>query len=165
MESTPTSILTSVSQLTVSKLADEVGTSPDTLRYYERIGLLPHPERSAAGYRLYDEGAVERVRFIKAAQRFGLRLEEIGELLDIRQRGLCPCGRARRLLEQKVAELDAEMAALTSLRQEISRMIVDLPVQDSDGWQCASDLIQIQPANRRATSGPPSPDTPERRTP
>lgn len=133
-----------MSQLTVSKLADQAGTSPDTLRYYERIGLLPEPDRSASGYRLYDEGAVERVRFIKQAQRFGLRLDEIGELLDIRQRGLCPCGRTRRLLEEKVAELDEEMAALAQLRDDISHMVVDLPVQEGDGSQCAGDLIQIQ---------------------
>ena len=137
-----------MSQLTVSQLAGEVGTSPDTLRYYERIGLLPEPERSPAGYRLYDDTAAERVRFIKNAQRFGLRLEEIGELLDIQERGLCPCGRTRRLLEEKVAELDEEMAVLGRLREEISKMIVELPTQDTDGWQCAGDLIQISRAPR-----------------
>ena len=135
-------------QMTVSKLADQVGTSPDTLRYYERIGLLAEPDRSASGYRLYGDDAVERVRFIKRAQRFGLRLEEIGELLDIRQRGLCPCGRTRRLLEAKVAELDEEMATLARLRDDISRMIVDLPVQAADGSECGGELIQIQPTKR-----------------
>ncbi|MDP9070299.1 MAG: heavy metal-responsive transcriptional regulator [Actinomycetota bacterium] len=140
-----------MAQLTVSKLADQVGTSPDTLRYYERIGLLPEPDRSASGYRLYGNEAVERVRFIKRAQRFGLRLEEIGELLAIRQRGLCPCGRTRRLLEAKVAELDQEMAALAKLRDDISHMIVDLPVQEGDGSQCGSDLIQIQRARPART--------------
>ncbi|HYX43936.1 MAG TPA: heavy metal-responsive transcriptional regulator [Acidimicrobiales bacterium] len=135
-------------QMTVSKLADQVGTSPDTLRYYERIGLLAEPDRSASGYRLYGDDAVERVRFIKRAQRFGLRLDEIGELLDIRQRGLCPCGRTRRLLEAKVAELDEEMATLARLRDDISRMIVELPVQEGDGSGCGSDLIQLQPTKR-----------------
>jgi len=142
-----------MAQLTVSKLADQVGTSPDTLRYYERIGLLPEPDRSASGYRLYGDEAVEQVRFIKRAQRFGLHLEEIGELLDIRQRGLCPCGRTRRLLEAKVAELDEEMAALARLREDISRMVVDLPVQEGDGSQCGGDLIQIQP-KRHAPNDP-----------
>jgi DNA-binding transcriptional MerR regulator len=135
-------------QLTVSKLADQVGTSPDTLRYYERIGLLAEPDRSASGYRLYGDEAVERVRFIKRAQRFGLRLEEIGELLDIRQRGLCPCGRTRRLLEAKVADLDEEMATLARLREDISHMIVDLPIQGDDA-SCGGDLIQIQAKNPR----------------
>ena len=59
-----------MTQLTVSRLAEEAGTSSDTVRYYERIGLLPETERSASGYRLYGPEAVERLRFIKRAQRW-----------------------------------------------------------------------------------------------
>ncbi len=133
-----------VSQLTVSKLATEVGTSSDTLRYYERIGLLPEPARSPAGYRLYGDEAVERVRFIKRAQRFGLRLEEIGELLAIRERGLCPCGQTRRMLEGKVSGLTVEMAALQRLRDDIQEMLDEhLPVAEEQGWSCHSALIQL----------------------
>ncbi|MDP9020588.1 MAG: heavy metal-responsive transcriptional regulator [Actinomycetota bacterium] len=133
-----------MSQLTVSKLASQVGTSTDTLRYYERIGLLPEPDRSPAGYRLYGHDAADRVRFIKRAQRFGLRLEEIGELLQIRERGLCPCGRTKRLLEERVAELSEEMAALQRLRDDIQQMLDEhLPGADGDGWQCGSSLIQV----------------------
>jgi DNA-binding transcriptional MerR regulator len=134
-----------MSQLTVSKLAEEVGTSADTVRYYERIGLLPEADRSPSGYRLYDDEAVERLRFIKRAQRFGLRLEAIGELLDVRRQGLCPCGHTRRFLEARVAELDEEMSSLARLRDDISRMIDELPARaarDGDG-DCTSALIQI----------------------
>ncbi|MDP8970410.1 MAG: heavy metal-responsive transcriptional regulator [Actinomycetota bacterium] len=130
-------------QLTVSRLAERVGTSADTLRYYERIGLLPEPQRSPAGYRLYDDDAVERVRFIKQAQRFGLRLADIGELLTIRERGLCPCGRTRRLLEARIAELDEELAALARLRDDIGRMVAELPAQDNGGWQCSGSLVRL----------------------
>ncbi|MGH2669816.1 MAG: MerR family transcriptional regulator, partial [bacterium] len=84
--------------LTVGKLAERVGTSADTLRYYERIGLLPKADRTASGYRLYHDDAIARVHFIRGAQRLGLRLEEIGELLEILERGLCPCGRTKQLL-------------------------------------------------------------------
>lgn len=119
----------SMSPLTVSKLADRVGTSADTVRYYERIGLLPEPDRSPSGYRVYDEDAVERVRFIKYAQRFGLRLEEIGELLEIRERGLCPCGHTRRLLERRLSELDDDMAAMARLRRDIAQMLEELPAR------------------------------------
>jgi DNA-binding transcriptional MerR regulator len=82
--------------LTVSDLGAEVGLSAATVRYYERLGLLPAPERSAAGYRQYHQDAVERLRFIKSAQRLGLRLREIAELLAICDQGLCPAGTARR---------------------------------------------------------------------
>ncbi len=135
-------------RLTVSKLAEQVGTSPDTLRYYERIGLLPAPERTAAGYRLYDGTAVERVHFIKEGQRFGLRLEEIRDLLEIRDRGQCPCGHTRFLLERRVALLDEEMAAMARLREGIQQMLEELPAAGIGKWQC-SDLLQIQSTRPR----------------
>jgi len=134
-----------MSQLTVSKLAEQAGTSADTVRYYERIGLLPETERSASGYRLYGDEAVERLRFIKQAQRFGLKLEAIAELLDVRRRGLCPCGHTRKLLEEKVAELDEEMSSLSRLRADIASMLDDLPA--GGDWGCSSDLLQIGPHN------------------
>ena len=84
--------------LTVSALAGQAGLSADTVRYYERVGLLPEPARSAAGYRLYDQAAVSRLRLIKGAQRAGLRLREIGELLQVADQGQCPCGHTETLL-------------------------------------------------------------------
>ena len=81
--------------LTVSALAGQVGLSADTVRYYERVGLLPEPARSAAGYRLYDQDAVGRLRLIKGAQRAGLRLREIGELLQVADQGQCPAATPR----------------------------------------------------------------------
>lgn len=109
--------------LTISKLADRVGTSADTIRYYERIRLLPEPERTPSGYRQYDEDAVGRVLFIKGAQRLGLRLDEVAELLAIRERGLCACGRTAELLEARLAQLDDEMRALLHLREDIARLL------------------------------------------
>jgi DNA-binding transcriptional MerR regulator len=63
--------------LTVSQLARRVGLSPDAVRYYERVGLLPPPARTAAGYRAYQEAAVDRLRLVTGARRLGLRLREI----------------------------------------------------------------------------------------
>lgn len=126
----------------MSRLAEQVGTSADTVRYYERIGLLPEPDRSPSGYRLYDDDAVERVRFIKRAQRFGLRLEDIGELLEVRERGLCPCGHTRQLLERRAAQLDEELVTISRLRDDIRRMLAEAPAGD-EGWRCASGTLQI----------------------
>jgi DNA-binding transcriptional MerR regulator len=80
--------------LTVSKLADQVGMTPDALRYYERTGLLPKPERTASGYRLYDGETADRLRFIKGAQRLGLRLREIRELLEVLVSCVCATSNA-----------------------------------------------------------------------
>lgn len=130
----------------MSKLAEQVGTSADTVRYYERIGLLPEPDRSPSGYRLYGDDAVERVRFIKRAQRFGLRLEDIGELMQIRERGLCPCGHTRQLLERRAAQLDEELTTIAALRDDIRRMLAEAPAGD-DGWRCASGGLRIGSRN------------------
>lgn len=146
--------------ITVSKLAEEVGTSADALRYYERIGLLPAPERSPAGYRLYDADAIERVRFIKRAQRVGLRLDDIRGLVEVLGRGLCPCGGTRRLLEERLAELDEEMALLNRLRSDIRTMLDDPEaVAGDDTATCGSlcgGLLQIQPGGRRSTPASPA---------
>jgi len=138
-----------MSRLTVSKLAGEAGISADAVRYYERIGLLAEPERSPSGYRLYDAAAIERLRFIKGSQRLGLRLEEIGELLDIRERGLCPCGHRRGLLERRVAQLEDEMAALARVRDDINAMLDELPESPDEAWQCATG-IRVRPKRKVA---------------
>jgi len=127
--------------MTVSTLADQVGLSADAVRYYERCGLLPAPARSAAGYRLYDQTAVERLRFVKGAQRVGLRLREIRELLEVVDRGQCPCGHTNALLRQRLAEVDAELVRLGGLRAELARLLAERPEQDctvetAEQWWC-----------------------------
>lgn len=130
--------------LTVSQLADRAGISPDTVRYYDRIRLLRPARRSGSGYRLFDEDALERLLFIKSGQRLGLRLDAIGELLDIREQGLCPCGHTRELLEARLSEIDSERETLDRLRGELER-ILHTSSRTSNGLECHFDLVQIQP--------------------
>jgi DNA-binding transcriptional MerR regulator len=127
--------------LTVSALADRVGLSPDAIRYYERCGLLPPPARSAAGWRLYDEHAVERLRFVKGAQRVGLRLREIRELLEVVDQGQCPCGHTDALLRQRLAEVEAELVRLGALRAKLGQLLADTPkgvrpTSTAEQWWC-----------------------------
>ncbi len=132
-------------RLTVSELSRRVGVSADAVRYYERLGLLPEAKRSPAGYRLFSDDDVERMRFIKRAQRFGLQLQEIGELLEIRERGLCPCGHARNLLAAKVAEIEEQLASLAALRDDLSRLLRDGLAPAGDRcWPCEPRLLQIE---------------------
>lgn len=113
--------------LRVAELAEATGVRPDTVRYYERIGLLPAPARTAAGYRAYDASAVDRMRFIQGAQRIGLRLSDIADLLAVRDTGRCPCEPAEQLLRRRLEDLDAEMARLAALRGEMVAMLDALP--------------------------------------
>lgn len=112
---------------TVADVAREAGVSPDTVRYYERAGLLEPPSRSAAGYRQFDSGALDRLRFIQGAQRLGLRLREIRDLLAVRDTGICPCESAETLLRRRVAEIEREIARLSALRGDLEQMLSGLP--------------------------------------
>src|SRR3954468_18626077 len=117
-------------RLRVGELADAVGVTADTIRYYERAGLLPPPSRTPSGYRAYDAVAVDRLRFIQGAPRLGLRLSDIRDLLAVRDTGTCPCEPAEDLLTRRLAEVDAEIARLTALRREMARMLAGVTAAD-----------------------------------
>lgn len=116
--------------MTVAQLAARVGVRPDTIRYYERVGLLPPAPRTSGAHRRYGDDAVDRLRFIKGTQRLGLRLKEIAVLLTVRDAGDCPCGPAEQLLRQRITELDAELDRLGTLRADVVRMAEALPARD-----------------------------------
>ena len=109
--------------LTVGQLAARAGVRPDTIRYYERAGLLPEPCRTDGDHRRYGPADADRLLFIRGAQRLGLRLAEIRELLTVRDTGVCPCGPAETLLRRHVTELDQEMKRLAALRDELTGML------------------------------------------
>jgi DNA-binding transcriptional MerR regulator len=128
--------------LTVSDIAKRAGVSPDAVRFYEREGLLPPAPRSHSGYRQYDETTAERIQFIKGAQSFGLRLNEIRELLEITDKGACPCGHTKILLQQRMSELDEELDRLKSLRTDLERMSeLDCPVDRMAEWPCVTEFV------------------------
>jgi DNA-binding transcriptional MerR regulator len=130
--------------LTVSNLAEQEGLTADTVRYYERRGLLPPPARTPAGYRQYDDDATRRLRFIKGAQRVGLRLREIGELLTAMDEGQCPCPETESLLRQRMAEMDAEIVRLVELRRELARLVNEAPdcPQIVGDWWCEQAFVE-----------------------
>src|SRR5262249_55105134 len=172
--------------LRVAELAEAVGLSPDTIRYYERAGLLPSPARTPAGYRAYDAAAVDRLKFIQGAQRLGLKLRDIADLLAVRDTGVCPCEPAEQLLRRRLAELDTEMARLAALRQQVVAMLdpppgTDCPdpvpgtgrpsTEDLKPLRRARDLIDGEyarpldvPAMARAALMPPAPFSRQFRT-
>jgi DNA-binding transcriptional MerR regulator len=121
---------TAVRGLRVAELAAEAGVGPDTVRYYERAGLLPPPGRTTAGYRSYGPDAVDRLLFIRGAQRLGLRLADIRDLLAVRDTGTCPCEPAEQLLRRRIGEVDGEIARLTGLRAQMVAMADALPAAD-----------------------------------
>jgi DNA-binding transcriptional MerR regulator len=106
----------------IGELADRVGVTTKAIRFYERIGLLPDPARTASGYRSYEEVDAERLIFVKTAQRLGLSLDEIKEIIAFRDRGEQPCGYVAEVLQRQVTDLDARIAEMGALRDELRRL-------------------------------------------
>ncbi len=106
---------------TVGALARLAGVSPDSIRHYERIGILPKAARSRAGYRLWPRRDVEYMKWVGPARRAGFTLRELARVFQMYRSGVAPCDTVRGLLERKLAELDAEIAHLVQFRQELSR--------------------------------------------
>jgi DNA-binding transcriptional MerR regulator len=103
----------------IGELGERLGVNTKTIRYYESIGLVPEPRRTSSGYRVYGEADVERLVFIKSAQRLGLALDEVREILALRERGEAPCGYVQGLISQELADIDRRLEELQGLRQEL----------------------------------------------
>ena len=105
--------------LTIGQVAARAGVGAKAIRFYERVGVLPTARRAANRYRVYASDVVDVVRFIKQAQGLGLTLDEIREIVSIRQGGRPPCQHVHRLLQEKAAELDRKLEDLLLLRRRI----------------------------------------------
>jgi DNA-binding transcriptional MerR regulator len=116
--------------MTIATVASRIGVRPDTIRYYERVGLLPAAERTTGEHRRYSPAVIDRLQFIRGAQRLGLRLAEIRDLLAVRDTGTCACGPAETLLRHHLTEIDTEMARLAMLRGELATMLDHMPGPD-----------------------------------
>ena len=108
----------------IGELAERAGVNIETLRYYERRGLLPEPARGPSGHRRYDEDALRFVRAIKETQRLGFTLAEIEEYLRlVRRPGAQPSDAMRVRVAEKIDEVDAKLASLRRVRDELARVL------------------------------------------
>ena len=108
--------------LTIGRLAREVGVNLETVRYYERRGLLPEPPRSASGYRLFPSDAARRLRFIRRAQELSFSLKEIQELLSLRVSRTTTSRDIRARAETKIADIDAKIRSLESMKKTLYKL-------------------------------------------
>ena len=125
-------------------LVERTGIPAKTIRYYESIGVLPPPERKANGYRLYSEDDVERVRFVAGARSLGLSLDDIAEILALRDRREAPCRIVLDLLEQKACEVAQRIEALQQLEvdlRQLHKLGQTFPLDDVDGKACVCHLV------------------------
>jgi DNA-binding transcriptional MerR regulator len=107
---------------TIGALSRESGVHLETIRYYEWIGLLPEPPRSASGYRYYDDTAAQRLRFIRRGRELGFGIEEIKALLQLADHRDQPCREADRLARAHLVEVEAKIADLMAMRDVLAQL-------------------------------------------
>ena len=141
------------------ELARLAGVSTDTLRHYERKGVLPSPHRLRNGYRCYPAAALERVQLVRRALTVGFTLDELARFLKARKRGEAPCHEVRSLAATKLSEVESRLGELRMLRDELRTTIKDWDERLSrQGPGQRAGLLEAlgrQPAGRLTTNAFP----------
>lgn len=113
------------SSIGAGELARRAGVSTDTLRHYERKGVLARPLRGANGYRQYSPSALERVQLVRRALAVGFTLDELARVLRVRDQNGAPCSEVRALAAAKLAQVETRLRDLTDLRKELRAVLED----------------------------------------
>lgn len=113
-----------MAKLTIGQVAKQTGVTVETLRFYEKQGLIETPRRTSSGYRQYPQETVKRVRFIQNAKEVGFTLKDIAELLTLRQEPGTSCPDIKLRASLKIDEVDQKIRDLTRIREALARMIV-----------------------------------------
>jgi DNA-binding transcriptional MerR regulator len=129
--------------LKVGAVAKAAGVGVQTLHYYERLGLLPKPERSAANYRLYSPETIRRVQFIKKARAVGLTLEETKQILDLKDHGRAPCHRVVELGNKHLQEIEARLTQLRAFHRLLATSVNEWAKDDKPGRVCAGEFCDL----------------------
>jgi DNA-binding transcriptional MerR regulator len=137
---------------TIRKLARIADVSSDTLRYYEREGLIEPAGKSPAGYRLYDQDSARRLRFIKQAQHCGFTLAEIRELLVLRRRDAACCGDVRKRAIEKKRQLESKIRSMRAMSKALDRLIADCVDETQPVDECAILAAFERPATTATTN-------------
>lgn len=114
---------TTTNQMLIGTLAEAAGVRVETVRFYEREGLLPEPPRSASGYRLYDADTLRRLRFIRSAKDLGFTLAETKELLELRVTDTNGCDEVAARTRRKIARVDVRIRELRRIRRSLQELV------------------------------------------
>lgn len=147
-----------MSARTIGQLAREAGVNVETVRYYERIGLLRQPETPPEGWRTYDDTAVRTVRFVKRAQALGLGLDDARAMLALRADPAGDCASVRALAEAKLAVIESKIRELEAIRDALRTVAETCP---GAGPASACPILDLVEPTVSATSRP-GPDLPGR---
>jgi DNA-binding transcriptional MerR regulator len=139
----------------IGDLARRSSLNPSAVRYYEQLGLLPEPERTASGYRSYADDTLDRLTFIRSAQAVGLTLAEVGQVLGVRDAGEAPCAVVTELIDRRQAEVRSRITELQALERELTRLqkrAAGLRARDCDPSGICHLIPKLEPIGRSATA-------------
>ncbi len=144
-------------EMQAGQAAKLLGVGIQTLHFYEHEGLISHPPRSRAGYRLYTPEIIERVCFIRKAQAIGFSLDEIKEIIALAQKGTSPCGRVQVALAGKLNEVDRRLKELSDFRNDLAALIeqaAELSTHEAQAQVCSiveeAPLLPVNPVGTPA---------------
>ncbi|MCI0712328.1 MAG: heavy metal-responsive transcriptional regulator [Chloroflexi bacterium] len=129
----------------IKQLSQIAGVSPETIRHYERIGILPRANRAENGYRVYTEDDVKRLLFVGRARQLDFSLNNIAEILAFREDGTLPCAYVQDLIATKIVEIDSRIQELEMLRDDLVHL--NQASQDFQPHISATTICQIIEAN------------------
>ena len=139
--------------LTIGKLARQVGLGVETLRYYERRGLIAPRRRTESGYRLYHPDAGQRLRFIRRAQALGFSLDEVAELLALSDRPGASAAEVKRLTRAKIADIEARIRDLERMKSALAELEAHCPGHAGTAAQCPILAALNRGESERAAGG------------
>ena len=132
--------------MTIGRLAKATSVSAETIRYYERSGFLPQPERMASGYRVYSGDSIRRIRFIKQAQALGFTLSEVVDLLDLTADESSDCASVNEKAKKKLVEIDKKIGALEKMRDGLKILAKRCPADEQPLSECTiiNHLFEVE---------------------
>jgi Hg(II)-responsive transcriptional regulator len=139
-------------QLKVGEIAKKIGVNVETLRFYEKIKIMPQPKRMESRYRIYDELDLKRLLFIKRAKELGFTLKEIKELLNIKIESTATCGDVKHLAEHKLTDIEERIKDLKSIKNVIVKLVNQCVCEELSTDECPI-LEVIDPKTKSLKGG------------
>ncbi len=128
----------------IKELGERAGVAPDTVRYYERVGLLGPPARAPNGYREYGDATLADLRFIHKAQALGLKLRDIRDVMEIAAGGRSPCAHVRAALRARLEEVETRLRELRSLRVTLRGALARMDRSRTRPPPCRCPVIEVE---------------------
>ncbi len=128
----------------IGEAAAKAGVEASAIRFYEGSGVLPEPERTDSGYRVYHDDQVDLIRFVKRARSLGIPLDDVRQIVDLRTQGQAPCDVVRTVIAREATDIETRITELQGLRRELLRLqaLAEKVTDDWPGGSCVCHIVE-----------------------